>query len=642
MVAGVPAVRAARGQTIVLAAVLCSVMVAFAGVAIDIGRWTAQDAYLQHAADAAALAGCLALRDGAIDDVAAQSARDIATVNLTNSPTDEAGYVAPDAARVYEAGHVGDPVHLRSGILVSATTVRVAVSSEVPTTLGRVVGIDSLQSVAQARCDLRGPGIPIVARRYANAPGPGGGFVDHFATEASSTSGGVDLANVMGYDGTRTPASELLPGPAFAFYGANSKASNDSAFRGFIALDIRNFATATSRIYYNGVTPGTNPNVIKESQGRYLVDGYPGPGFPPVVTPADPNDQVAIMRGNDSAQVVGNFDAVHAVGDRLLVGIYDGTVMEIPDFSLSPPATFSLPSTGTTAVGPRVSVSRNRAFNSTVTLSLHGDTAAADASPPRPEYDLLTDPAALGAPPAGKMNLPTFTPNGFIPEQRGTAVSMSDIRTNAVPPGIYTVWIEGQSGNPYFQTRRYPLVVRIGGATRDFSMRNSTTSGHTPVANRTINFPLYFSTAAGGTPAWGGTGSDLTLTVDAASLPAGLAPGQVTFSSTSVRPSASGNGALSTLSIDTTGLPAGFYSLHVRATGINGEGQPVTRIQPIEFTVVTQAGEGIYVDIIGFAVVRVAAITANSIDVQAVTAVYADPNHPDLRRAQIPRLVAWE
>ena len=53
------------------------------------------------------------------------------------------------------------------------------------------------------------------------------------------------------------------------------------------------------------------------------------------------------------------------------------------------------------------------------------------------------------------MNQPTWSTDVFIPAKNGTTVSTSGIRTNAVPAGIYTVWLEGHSGNPYFQTRRY-------------------------------------------------------------------------------------------------------------------------------------------------------------------------------------------
>ena len=75
--------------------------------------------------------------------------------------------------------------------------------------------------------------------------------------------------------------------------------------------------------------------------------------------------------------VVHSFDDVYAVGDRLLLAIYSGTVMQIPDFAISPPSAFTLASSGGPVDGPNFSVSRNDAFSSTVTLHLHGDAAAA-------------------------------------------------------------------------------------------------------------------------------------------------------------------------------------------------------------------------------------------------------------------------
>ena len=138
----------------------------------------------------------------------------------------------------------------------------------------------TLDTGARARCDLQGgPAVPIVARRYTNPPGPGSGFVDHLATAASSGSGVVDTSNPRGYD-VRTPASEAAPGPQFTIYGPSSKAHNDSSFRGFIGLDVRNFENASSRVYYNGVTAGMNPNTIKDVEGAYLVTGIPRSGVP--------------------------------------------------------------------------------------------------------------------------------------------------------------------------------------------------------------------------------------------------------------------------------------------------------------------------------------------------------------------------
>ena len=636
---------APRGQVLVMFAVLLVVLLGFAGVAIDIGRQNAEQRHTQTAADAAALAICKALIDGASDNAASTEGRTVARINVERSPAGATALIAPDAGRTYEDGHAGDPAYLTSGILISSTTVRVAISSTVETTLARVVGVPSLDTSARARCDLRGgPAIPIVARRYAAAPGPGSGFTDFLATSGTSTNGAVDAFSVLGYGG-RTPASEADPGPVFELYGPGAKGSNESSFRGFVALDVRNFQATTSRVYYNGVTSADSENTLKDKEGDYLIDGYPGPGFPPVTSPADPNDQVAALLGNDSPMVVGNFNETFEVGDRVLLAVYNGTVMQIPDFAITPPAVITVPSTtGSPINGPNFTVSRNSEFNSTVTLHVHGDAAASAIG--HPQWDILPDPPVT-PPGAGDMNQPTWSTDVFIPNKNGTTVGMSGIRTNAIPAGIYTVWLEGHSGNPYFQTRRAPVAVKVGGAARDFSLANSTTSATIAAAGGSTSIPIYVSTTTTASTKWGAGGSAVSLSVDAGSFtdcslaPATIGAGQLTLSASSVTPSSSGSGALSTLTINSVGLAPGCYKFNVRAHGTNGDGQPVVHLLPVTVTVATQASTGSYVDVIGFGVFEITAIDSNSIFGRAVSGISANQNDGSLRRAERARLSTW-
>jgi hypothetical protein len=633
-----------RGQVLVIVALTMTVLLVFAGMAIDFGRQVAEERHVQTAADAAALAACRALIAGDSDASAAAQARTIAEVNLTQSPAGAAAVVAPDGAPEYESGHAGDPAFLTSGIIVSGTTVRVAIDSEVDAVLARLVGVQQLEATGRALCRLQGgPAVPIVARRYESPPGPGGGFRDALATDATSGSGAVDAFSVLGYDG-RTPASEAEPGPVFELYGPGSKANNDSAFRGFIALDVRNYQSPISRVYYNGVTSGITENTLKNMQGEYLLTGYPGPAFPPVTSPADPNDQVGALSGNDTAMVVGNFSQVHAVGDRVLLAVYNGTVMQIPDFSIAPPAAIDLPATtGAPMDGPSFTVSRNDSFASTVTLHLHGDHLAPD-----PAHDLIPDePPSNAAPTAGHVNQPVWSTDTFIPDKNGTMVLMEDFSSNSVAPGIYTVWLEGHSGDPYFQTRRYPATVRIGGAVRDFSLGNSDTSASIPSLGGSAMLDLFVSTTGAASTRWGATGSAVALSIDAGSFSdcsygaAAINPGQLTVSPASVTPSAGGNGTAATLTIDSLGLGPGCYTFVVRANGTNGNGQPVTHSLPITFTVATEASGGQYVDVIGFAVFEITDLNANAITARAVSPIAADANDPALRRAQRARLVPW-
>ena len=637
--------RAVRGQVLVIFAILLVVLLGFAGLAIDVGRQNAEQRHIQTAADAAALAACRALIDGASDAAAASQGRSVARINIERSPAGANAQIAPDNARVYQDGHAGDPSYLLSGILISGTTVRVAIWSSVETTLARVVGVPTLDTSARAKCQLQGgPAIPIVARRYTAAPGPGSGFTDFLATTGTSTSGAVDSFSVLGYDG-RTPASEIDPGPVFELYGPGAKASNVAEFRGFVALDVRNFQSTTSRIYYNGVQAGISENTLKDIEGEYLLTGYPGPKLPPVVNPPDPNDQIATLLGNDSAQVIGNFEDVFGIGDRLLLAVYNGTVMQIPDFAISPPSAITLPSTTSTPVtGPNFVVSRNDEFNSTVTLHLHGDVAASAAG--YPEWDILPTPSVT-PPAAGDMNQPTWSTDVFIPNKNGTTITMNAISTNAIPAGIYTVWLEGHSGNPYFQTRKSPVPVKVGGAVRDFSLSNSTTNATIASMGGSASIPIYVSTTSATSTRWGPGGSAVTLGVDASSFSdcsfgaATIGAGQLTLSSSSVTPVSGGNGALSTLTINSVGLAPGCYRFDVRGYGTNGDGQPVVHIQPITFTVATVASGGSYVDVIGFGVFEVTNLTSNAISGRAVTGVYADPDDQNLRRAQRARLRPW-
>src|SRR5688500_1819694 len=125
---------------------------------------------------------------------------------MQGSPSGTTGTMADPAAYADEDGSgFLDADELTSGVVVSATSVRVAISGDIETMLARVVGIPTLGVGARAHCTLiQEPALPIVVRRYDGPPGPGGSFMDVLATEATSTTGQVD-ANPLRYDG-RAPA----------------------------------------------------------------------------------------------------------------------------------------------------------------------------------------------------------------------------------------------------------------------------------------------------------------------------------------------------------------------------------------------------------------------------------------------------
>ena len=636
--------RDEHGQVLIIVALALVVLLGASAFTIDLGRRAAEERFLQNAADAAALAGCNAMIDGATHDAALQEARDIAGINLASSPAGSSANIAAAGSEEYLSGHHGNPYQMTNGAVIANDSVYVAVGSEIDTTVGRVLGRDSLGAYGRARCLLEPePALPFVARRYQDPPGPGASFVDHVATAATSGSGAVDASDPRGYDG-RTPASELAPGPEFLIFGPQSQATN-SSFRGFIALDVRDFTHDTSRKYYNGATDTMSANILKNHHAAYITDGYRGPAFPAVQNPPTGATQVGILVGTTNAQTTQPFNAAYAEGERLMLTLYNGTVMAIPDFSIQPPVEIVLPATTTVPVdGPTFEVSRNNAFSSVVTFRLGGDHGATV-----PEHNILPDPAVT--PPAtGQMDEPTFSPNAFVPAVGGTDVQMLDISTNDIPEGIYAVWLEGYAGSPYFQERRQPVSVRIGAVTRDFNLDGSIMDGATEVLGGTITLPLRIATGTGAS-AWDdgtGTATGVNLSWDSAALtdcshnPIVGAP-IVAFdgsSSLSVAP-ASGAGTSVSLTLNAGSLASGCYLFPLRAQGTNADGQPVVRLEYVQFTVAATAGPSEYVDIIGFAVFEITEIGANTILGQAITGIHADPTSLELRAAQRPRLIPW-
>lgn len=633
---------------LVIVALALVVLLGASAFTIDLGRRAAEERYLQNAADAGALAGCNARLDGASDAAVIARAREVATTNLAGSPGGSGATIAATGAEVYLDGYHGVPEQLLNGVLVDGPNVRVAIDSTIDTTIGKVLGRESLPAVGRAHCTLEPqPLLPFIARRYQSPPGPGTAFIDHLATDATSRSGAVDPTNPRGYGG-RTPASELAPGPEFELFGPQSQATN-SSFRGFIALDVRDFTHATSRKYFNGATATMSSNVLKNHHAAYIENGYPGPAFPAVETPPTGDTQVGVMNGTTNAQTTQPFDSAYSDGDRLLLSIYDGTVMAIPDFAIQPPTSMPLPAnTATPVAGASFEVSRNNAFTSTVTFSLRGDTGAAATG--HPEYNLLADPP-VSPPATGKMSEPTFTPNTFVPAQNGTSVSMGSILTTDVPPGIYAVWLEGQAGAPYSQIRRQPFPVRIGSVPRQFRIEGPV-DGTIDAIGGSTSLPLRIVTSAPGATAWTG-GSSTATPVDVSWDPTSLttcshtpvAWGTPTISfngmaSASVAPS-SGTGTAVDMAIHSGSLASGCYLFTLRAQGVNSDGQPVVRLRQVQFSVAATTGPNEYVDITGFAVFEISGIDANAIYARAITGIYADPNDLALRAAQRPRLIPW-
>ena len=190
---------------------------------------------------------------------------------------------------------------------------------------------------------------------------------------------------------------------------------------------------------------------------------------------------------------------------------------------------------------------------------------------------------------------------------------------NAVP-GIYTLWIQGQAGSPYLTTKWTPAAIKVGTVSRDFSVDTGSTIAVAPVAGNTVTFALKVKREGS---AFNGTNVNLSLD---GPLPTGI--GAVTFSPSNVVPG-NGNGNPSTLTINTGTMAPGRHRIVLRGTGVNGDGQKVTHLFQLFVDVATGGGANDnYIDIVGFAVMRIAAMDANTVSAYAITPVIADMNDP--------------
>jgi hypothetical protein len=329
------------------------------------------------------------------------------------------------------------------------------------------------------------------------------------------------------------------------------------------------------------------------------------------------------MSGNSTGIVIDEMLKRFVPGEEVLIAVYPGNVMAIPDFSITSPATIALPTTGTVASAGSLKASCNQQFlGSQVTLTTLADTG--DAQNP-----MVTGTLSGGATPI------TYIPNPVSPSQgSGETVSLTNVTTSGAPAGIYTLWVQGQAGAPYLTTKLEPFAINVGGVSRDFTITADASIKAAAAAGDTVTFTVNLKRSG---PAYG---ASVDLSLDGP-LPTGI--GTTSFSPSAVTPAA-GNGVDSTLTINTGTMAPGRHRIVVRASGMNGDSTPhkVTHLLQLWVDVATGgSGNSEYVDIVGFAVMRIAAMDSNTVSAYAITPVIPDPNDSRLRRGQVARLVPW-
>ncbi|HUP54204.1 MAG TPA: pilus assembly protein TadG-related protein [Methylomirabilota bacterium] len=627
----------ARGQVLVIFALSLVAIMAAAGLAFDIGRFYSERRYLQNAADAGALAIANALIRGESTTDAEAEGRDVLIRNLAASPTGTTATVATTPQ--YTAGHAGDPVYLTSGVLItSGGDVRVAVKSDVTYTFGRTIGLGSAVIGGQARVKTKGDLLPIAVRHFINAPGPFAGaiapcdgnanqFQDLVATANTSCLGSMTDGSLRSAPNPGAAFNPTTPdddpanhGPIIALVGQGAAPSNAASFRGFVSLDIRNFQyqSPPSNVFYNGVTAGMNANTMKDVEAGWIAAGYPGPDFPPVTIPPDPDDQVAIIDGNSSGIVIDEINERYDPGAEILAAVYSGTVQSIPDFA------YTVASTAT------INTNQNR--NNTITMNVTKNASFTGVVQTFvvPDWNNPTSPYGTTLAPL-TFSPATLTPNGTI--------TWSTFQTTGAPQGVYSLWIQGHSSDPVLLDHYYPVGIAIGSVNRDFTTSSGatvamastgTTGTGTVIVSTTNNNGTYF-------------GGNVSLSIEGGADANGVMPAGI--GAVSVSPSTitlnKGTSQAATISVNGGTLGPGVYSLTLRVTGTNSNAQVVTRLVPITVTIATASTSNEYVDITGFATFRITSANSNAINGYAISRVYADMNDPALRRGQVARLVPW-
>ncbi len=664
------------GQTIVLVALLFVVLLAFAALSLDVGRFYAERRYLQNAVDSAALACARAYSQGGTAQSAWNAGDNIlqkfnlkadpigATLTYPGAGDQVAGYTVPP---VYDQNIV-TARNLTGGILPIATPLgcRVAITASVQTYFIKLVqpNLTSIGMVTKAYATSFGGFLPSVTYRYSNGPGPGNGDPNNFIAWAMQE--GQDYQCTSTSDAGCTAATSANPGREHVIFGANAKATNDSSFRGYIGLDIRDFQTTDGsgnpiHLAYNGVSPTASVNTLKAFEGAWIDKGYPGPDIC-IVDPANflPCAEIAALDGSSSGIFISDYSQFFRVGDVLLLQLYDGTVKSIPDFTIQAPS-LVVPTNGAlTATTVQYTMNTQfQASGSVIGTELYFDDgtltgSSGDQSGTNPFMTGAISTCALNPPTAGRETCGTFNLNPTPANVGSYNQSWSGMTASGAQKGIYLAWLRGNATAPYNQRQHDSLVtVTVNGQARDFNLNSST--GLVAVAAPSVqaDFPIAVRTG-NGSSAWNGGSTSIKLNWE--QCPTNVDPitglsltlvckinGNVGTTSVNVDPG-SGSSVEATFNVDTTtAIIDRSYSGWVRGFGRDSSNNPVNHLFQVTVTVGVNAG-GVtsYVDVIGYAAFRITAISSNDVSGEAISQAVNDPNDPLLAIAKKMRLVPWE
>ena len=639
-----------------------TVLMGFAALGVDAGRFYSERRYVQDAVDAAALACAYTYAQGGGVTGAWNAAdRLLQDRNLLGNPLGITLTYAAQGSEVYDNAIVA-PQNLNSGILPTNNNgigCRVAITVAVPTFLIKIVSptLNTITMTTRAYAKSKTGFLPSVVQRYANPPGPGNGsvnqFIDHVMVENQDYQ--CTSTNTAGC----TVASVAAPGREFVIFGQSAKATNDSSFRGYIGLDIRDFTNTdlngdlfheqtSPGVAYNFVPSTVTVNTLKDYESAWILEGYPGPDIC-VVDPASflPCAQLAVINGSSSGIFVEDYEDRFDLGDKLLLQLYDGTVKTVPDFNISS-GTLTLPNTGTATSTVSYTFSPQFAISGAqvTTTFIPDDGTMTDDGGGTPNNPFRSGCATLTPSPN------EFSLNPTLPNQSTYTQTWNTITTNNCDKGIFQAWLRGTSSAPYQSRVHETLVnVNVGGQQRDFSLVSSDSYASIASPGTQADYVIRTTTSSGGSTKW--TGNNL-LTLSWAKCPTttdpSILPPEVlvcgidgNFAVTTVPDMDPGENH--TFNVQTTLARSGeVYKGWVRETGLDDvTNKRVTHLLEVTLEVgVIAGGVTQYVDVLGYTVFEVTAINSNEVSGRAITGAYADPNDPALAIGRKIGLVPWE
>ena len=655
------------GQSVVLVALMFAVLMGFTAMSVDIGRFYAERRFIQNAVDTAALACAVKYATSGQDPLQAWQAADniLQQRNLAHNPLGlTLTYPAYGAPLVYSGSAV--PLNLISGILPTDNLglgCRVAITVNVPTYLVKIVSstLNTIPLTTRAYAKAKGGLLPSVIKRYLNigdtddTPGNDGNneFMD------TTAAAGYDSAchAYSDYLPGCVPASLSQPGDEIVLFGASQRADNDSSFRGYIGLDVRNFSSdPLVHVSYNGVAPDATVNTLKDFEANWITQGYPGPDICAVQTTEFlACAQIAAINGSSSGIFVDYYNQWFRPGDVGLFQLYDGTTKSVPDFTFTPP-TIAVPTSGSIP-SKVVAYSMSSQFAASAS-QICSDLVYDDGTLTYGPGDTTGNPFLTGKIAVNNTNLTCSgtgvgnlsanpTPNAVTSYSQ----TLSGMTATNAPQGIYEVFIRGVASAPYSARVHYlPAKVVVNNQVTEYDISSSAVSNQVSMSllPATVTWTQVIGVNTGQAK-WHTTGAspDGQITVSWESCPRST-DGATVLTCYIGSPGTMSTTVTAGTNVDVTAVTTGVASENsyygwVRFVGRDAAGHPVVKLREVHLDV-DQATGGTteYVDVIGYAAYQITRMDSNDVYGRAVSPAYLDPNDSALSVGKKITLVPWE